>query len=70
MREIAVHLEDSRGPSGKGNPKSCEIGRPNALFRRPAKESDTVVACGDLVDDRSGPIGGAVIDNQDVAVER
>ena len=65
MGEVGVHLEDQLGAAGEGRAEAGDVGGAEAFLARPVQDVDALVLGGEPVGDLAGPVGRAVVDDQD-----
>ncbi len=68
VRAVGVHLDDGVVPGVEGPAEALEVRRAQALLLGPVDDVDLRVLRGEGVGDRAGPVGRAVVEDDDVDV--
>ena len=66
MAEVRIHLEHVGVGSLEGPLEARDVGAAQPPLPFPVQDVDVVVGAGPLGGDLTGPVGGVVIDDQDV----
>ena len=65
MGEVGVHLQDQAGARREGVPETGDVGRAQPFLPRAVQDLEALIALGQPLGDRAGPVRGVVVDDQD-----
>jgi len=66
VREVAVHLQHELGAVREHAPEARDVRRPEPFLALAVEDRDPVVLGGEPVGDLTRPVGGVVVDDEDV----